>query len=231
MARSRDRARKSPSWIGQTVFLHLSKLTHSGLRVFRWRNTHHETRRLLYRYCPEHVNFHGGTFQYEQPAWVDELSLSQQSALEPAYRYNRVVVQNDGSVTARPQNASFGRLAEKVMLAEGGEPPVQSRVRGHLSTTLHLPFLVCVHCLPVPKSVHRPQNSGGRRWSGRSRRRACRQIGLITEGSLLQAGGKSAATRTAWWSLLGRSRRKRSERRRVQSWFALFVPVLPRCAP
>ena len=22
-----------------------------------WRNTHHETRRLLYRYCPEHVNF------------------------------------------------------------------------------------------------------------------------------------------------------------------------------
>jgi len=30
-----------------------------------WRNRDHETRRLLYRYCPKHVNFHGGTFQFE----------------------------------------------------------------------------------------------------------------------------------------------------------------------
>eukprot|EP01049_Picozoa_sp_SAG25_P003830 SAG25_NODE_230_length_11432_cov_34.362481_8_plen_63_part_00 len=35
-----------------------------------WRNEQHETRRLLYRYCPEHVNFHGGTFAFEQPAWT-----------------------------------------------------------------------------------------------------------------------------------------------------------------
>ena len=57
-----------------------------------WRNRQHETRRLLYRYCPEHVNFHGGTFAFEQPAWTSELSLAQQAALEPPYRYNRIVV-------------------------------------------------------------------------------------------------------------------------------------------
>ena len=32
-----------------------------------WRNTEHETRRLLYRYCPEHVNFHGGTLCAAHP--------------------------------------------------------------------------------------------------------------------------------------------------------------------
>ena len=219
MARSRDKARKSPSWIGQTVFLHLSKLTHSGLRVFRWRNTHHETRRLLYRYCPEHVNFHGGTFQYEQPAWVDELSLSQQSALEPAYRYNRVVVQNDGSVTARPQNASFGRLAEKVMLAEGGEPPVQSRVRGHLSTTLHLPFLVCVHCLPVSTTnKKRFSNRDRLRELDRDRGPRCRRrrgvLDRISEGAVEVAVHRGAGHGPERYAVVGDRQRAWEDRPR-----------------
>ena len=41
---------------------------------------------------------------------MDELTLAQQSALEPPYRYNRVTVENDGGVTHHDQNASFGRL-------------------------------------------------------------------------------------------------------------------------
>ena len=92
-----------------------------------WRNTSHETRRLLYRYCPKHVNFHGGTFQFEQPDWVSELTLAQQAALEPPYLYNRVTVENDGSVKSHDQNASFGQLHEKVKTLEDGKPPVQSR--------------------------------------------------------------------------------------------------------
>ena len=161
-----------------------------------WRNTDHETRRLLYRYCPEHVNFHGGTLcaahpyptpgrracprvcvqyyrewcccrpvltvllrtnassagshlsligplhlnlpaaacsdcdarsQFEQPSWVSELTLAQQSTLEPPYRYNRVTVENDGSVKAHGQNSSFSALYEKVKTLEDGIPPVQVR--------------------------------------------------------------------------------------------------------
>ena len=61
-----------------------------------------------------------GTFQFEQPSWVDDLTLAQQSALEPPYLYNRVVVENDLSVTPRPQNASFGRLHEKVVTEQTG---------------------------------------------------------------------------------------------------------------
>ena len=65
--------------------------------------------------------------QFEQPSWVSELTLAQQSTLEPPYRYNRVTVENDGSVKAHGQNSSFSALYEKVKTLEDGTPPVQVR--------------------------------------------------------------------------------------------------------
>ena len=51
--------------------------------------------------------------------------MEELTPLEPPYRYNRVTVENDGSVKAHGQNASFGALHEKVQTLEDGTPPVQ----------------------------------------------------------------------------------------------------------
>lgn len=63
----------------------------------------HQRRAVLYRYSPKWVHFAGGHFETSTPDWVQDLTEAQRAVLEPAYVYNRPVIDDDGTVS-RPRS-------------------------------------------------------------------------------------------------------------------------------
>jgi ectoine hydroxylase-related dioxygenase (phytanoyl-CoA dioxygenase family) len=58
----------------------------------------HERRVLLYRYSPKTVGFGAGFVNYQFPEWTDRLTEAQRAVLEPAYKANRPLIDDNGEV-------------------------------------------------------------------------------------------------------------------------------------
>ena len=62
----------------------------------------HNRRSLFYRYGPKYLNFHQDYVETRLPEWVGELSEAQRAVLEPAYVYNRPLLDDDGQTRKNP---------------------------------------------------------------------------------------------------------------------------------
>ena len=62
-----------------------------------------ERRSLFYRYTPMYLHYTGGVFETDMPDWVSELTEAQQAVLQPAYVYNRPLIEGDGETVATPR--------------------------------------------------------------------------------------------------------------------------------
>ena len=62
----------------------------------------HNRRSLFYRYGPKYLNFHQDYVETRLPEWVGELTEAQRAVLEPAYVYNRPLLDDDGQVRENP---------------------------------------------------------------------------------------------------------------------------------
>ena len=62
----------------------------------------HNRRSLFYRYGPKYLNYHQDYIGATQPEWVSELTHVQRAVLEPAYMYNRPLLEDDGATVVSP---------------------------------------------------------------------------------------------------------------------------------
>ena len=62
----------------------------------------HNRRSLFYRYGPKYLNYHQEYIGTTQPEWVCELTDVQRAVLEPAYMYNRPLLEDDGATLVHP---------------------------------------------------------------------------------------------------------------------------------
>lgn len=76
-----------------------------GHGAMPWRAAH-ERRVLLYRYSPKTVGFGAGFVKYQFPEWTDKLTEAQRAVLEPAYKANRPMLDDDLEVEY-PANDPF----------------------------------------------------------------------------------------------------------------------------
>jgi hypothetical protein len=67
-----------------------------------WRGEQ-ERRTMLYRYTPKYLHYTGGHYQTSMPDWVAELTAAQQAVLEPAYIYNRPLIEDDATTLVHPR--------------------------------------------------------------------------------------------------------------------------------
>ena len=84
----------NPSAKAGDVILFTEALGHGALP---WR-TEHDRRVLLYRYSPKTVGFGKGFVKYTFPEWTDKLTEVQRAVLEPAYKNNHPLINDDWTV-------------------------------------------------------------------------------------------------------------------------------------
>lgn len=89
---------RNPSVRAGDLLIFTEALTHGTLP---W-TADHERRAALYRYAPKWVQYGPGFHEATYPEWVQELTEAQQAALEPAYFYNRPLIEDDGETVIRP---------------------------------------------------------------------------------------------------------------------------------
>ncbi len=89
----RDIVRKIPVDPGDVVIFS-EAVVHGTLP---WK-ADHERRALLYRYSPRWLHWSGPHWQWDVPAWVQELDEPARVVMEPPYVYNRPTIGDDGQV-------------------------------------------------------------------------------------------------------------------------------------
>jgi hypothetical protein len=107
---------RNPSLRTGDLLIFTEALTHGTLP---W-TAAYDRRAVLYRYSPKWVMYGPGFHTATPPPWADELDEAGRAAIEPAYFYDRPLIEPDGTTVVRPE-------------ADPDEPPYRYNTNRSLS--------------------------------------------------------------------------------------------------